>query len=425
MANDYWGDRMLDRLTLSERKAVGTLININGAYDTALANIDREIKSLYSNFAVKGILPARELKKALTPGEQKKFIDSIRDASKKLRINPAKIYDERYLGRLNRLEALNEQIKLEVMAIAPREERVSDLLYSSIIRDNYTLTQSDLASVGVAPSFATIDRRIANVIMNSVWQGSNYSARIWNNTGALAVQLPTIIGGALLSGTSYQKTSRLIVDRFNVKKYEATRLVRSETNYFHNQSELQSYIDDGISRYEFDAFLDAVTSDICRDLDGNIYLVKEAVVGLNYPPMLPNCRSIPRVLFEGERIQPAQTVQDRTERFEGQYDGSIAERYRQAMQAQMNPNKATRDYNADMNILTQTYKGEELQNKITELMKTIPADYPLRDALAHVAQLYGWIPTKVVAIGFLGKSTGKKVTVKDVRNSGFLGKAIR
>jgi SPP1 gp7 family putative phage head morphogenesis protein len=83
-----------------------------------------------------------------------------------------------------------------------------------------------------------------------------------------------------------------IKNRFNVAAYQARRLVRTEINYVQNQATLEEYKDAGIERYEFGAFLDDRTSEICEEHNGHIYNVKDAKVGVNCPPMHPNCRSI-------------------------------------------------------------------------------------------------------------------------------------
>src|SRR5690606_34618574 len=136
-----------------------------------------------------------------------------------------------------------------------------------------------LAAQGLTPTFTNIDTRITDLILRSRWLKENYSSRIWKNTNNLANQLPKIIGGALSTGTSYEKTARLLRERFDVSRANATRLVRTETNYFHNQSELQSFIDDGIEEYEYDAEIDGRTSKICRRLNRKRYKITEAIVG--------------------------------------------------------------------------------------------------------------------------------------------------
>ncbi|MDZ5017221.1 phage head morphogenesis protein, partial [Clostridium perfringens] len=57
-----------------------------------------------------------------------------------------------------------------------------------------------------------------------------------------------------------------------------------------------------IEEYEYSATLDLRTSDICSELDNKPFKVKNAIVGVNYPPMHANCRSttIPVVRWEGE-----------------------------------------------------------------------------------------------------------------------------
>lgn len=46
-----------------------------------------------------------------------------------------------------------------------------------------------------------------------------------------------------------------------------------------------------IKKYKYLAELDKHTSEICQELDGQVFLLEEAEVGINYPPMHPNCRS--------------------------------------------------------------------------------------------------------------------------------------
>ncbi len=71
----------------------------------------------------------------------------------------------------------------------------------------------------------------------------------------------------------------------------ATRLIRTEVNYFHNQAAYESYKEADLDEYEFLATLDLRTSEICRSLDRKVFPMAEAKAGKNYPPMHPYCRS--------------------------------------------------------------------------------------------------------------------------------------
>ena len=47
---------------------------------------------------------------------------------------------------------------------------------------------------------------------------------------------------------------------------------------------------DGVEQYQILATLDSETCEICGELDGKIFLVENAVIGLNFPPFHSGCR---------------------------------------------------------------------------------------------------------------------------------------
>ena len=55
-------------------------------------------------------------------------------------------------------------------------------------------------------------------------------------------------------------------------------------------SDIESYKMDGVERYQIRAALDSKTCEICGELDGKIFLVENAVIGLNFPPFHSGCR---------------------------------------------------------------------------------------------------------------------------------------
>ena len=405
----YWRDRSVDRLVSSEQLAEYAVADVSSVYSQAQKNIEKQIQSVYANYSKNGVLDQSELKKALNTAGKNQFLRDIKRQAKILNLDPSKIYDERYLSRLTRLEALLEQVKLEVMSIAPQEERKTGEAYQRIVKDGYKEMQKDLAGIGVTPMFSQIDDLAVDSIMRAKWYGGNYSSRIWNNTGKLAEYLPTILGGGLASGESYAKTTRKLRDQFNVSTYEAKRLILTETNFFNGQTELQAYIDDGILMYEYHAHLDDRTSKICRRLNKRVYYVADAIVGVNYNPMHGHCRST-TVAYFGEGIpdtgiserQRAKYIDGRAttkrfNRFKDFENGAIKERWKKAMQKQMNPKKngQVHDYNADMNILTQNKRAgsitpDQYQKSLNQLMASVPDDYPLKDAIENVAKINGW-----------------------------------
>ena len=75
-------------------------------------------------------------------------------------------------------------------------------------------------------------------------------------------------------------------------RYNAQRLVRTECKYFANQGELMGYKENGIKRYRFIGGTEGSGSCTCAELNGQVFNVEEAVAGINYPPIHPNCLCI-------------------------------------------------------------------------------------------------------------------------------------
>ena len=83
-----------------------------------------------------------------------------------------------------------------------------------------------------------------------------------------------------------------IEERFHVGMYKARRVIRTESNYCINQSELKGMKDAGFDEYEFISLGEEAEDvfDTCDDLDGERFKISEAAVGVNCPPMHPFCR---------------------------------------------------------------------------------------------------------------------------------------
>jgi SPP1 gp7 family putative phage head morphogenesis protein len=297
-SEQYWQKRTRERLVESEKTGLEIIAQIEAIYKYAISRLDKDIKSLYTNYSKKGVLDASELKRALTPSERTKFLRAIARAARRLGVSVEDLLDMRYLARLTRLEALKNQIELEIASTAPKQVSAATKSYSEMVKSNYEALMKDSAKLlGADVTFSTLDKRVVDQILRSRWFKGNYSSRIWKNVTNFSKELPEIIGSGITSGQSYAKTAKILRDRFEVARSDAIRLVRTENNYLYNQSELQGYIDDGYTEYKYDAVMDKRTSSICKSLENDVFKVIDAQVGKNYPPMHPRCRSTTQIII--------------------------------------------------------------------------------------------------------------------------------
>lgn len=297
-SSNYWDKRALQRLTEAEKSSEVYIKRVKAIYDRAYKDIERELASIYKNYSKDTGLDTQKLKELLTRSETKKLWEQMK------RQGLDKYIKDNYKARISRLEKIQAQIYAKAKEIYPKEELQNTMCYNGVINQSYYKTMYDTQmGTGYDFNFATLDNNMVKSVLQERWSGKNYSQRIWGNTDILANTLSEMIGGALMSGQSTQLTAKQIRDRFNVSKYYAERLIRTETNHFNNEADAMAYEELGLNKYVFVATLDSRTSEICQSMDNQVFDFKDREEGVNFPPLHPNCRSKTRAYLgkEGEK----------------------------------------------------------------------------------------------------------------------------
>ncbi|WEG74407.1 minor capsid protein (plasmid) [Vagococcus intermedius] len=135
--------------------------------------------------------------------------------------------------------------------------------------------------------FRELSTKYVKNILESHWQGANYSKRIWNDTDLLAKRLEELFTVEAMTGMSEIDMTKAIAKEFNQSFNVARRLIRTEANYMAGQAKIKGWLEHGVKEYVIVAVLDFRTSEKCQGQDGKRYKVKDAVVGENYPPFHP------------------------------------------------------------------------------------------------------------------------------------------
>jgi SPP1 gp7 family putative phage head morphogenesis protein len=296
-SSKYWDKRAIKRLTEAEKQSQEYIERINKMYAQAQRNIQRDIENIYQNYSKATGLDKQSLKALLTKSQSAKLWEDLK------RKGLDKYVKGNYKARITRLEQIQAQIYAKAKELYPQELKAHTEHYRRVVSDTYYKSIYDAQmGTGYDFGFSTIDDNMMSALLNEKWSGKNYSQRIWGNTDLLAESLSEIVGGALTSGQSIAKTSRQIRERFEVSKYYADRLVRTETNHFNNEADAMAYEEMDVEKYVFMATLDTRTSTICQELDNSVIPLKEREVGKNFPPMHPNCRSKTRA-YMGEEVE--------------------------------------------------------------------------------------------------------------------------
>ena len=284
---EYWEKRSLQRLTSAEKSSIQYLKKIQSTYRSAARSVVNTVKETYASYYRNDETFNMELLEEIEPrGNITKFMNDMARAGLDTSL------PENFKGRMNRLKMLEAQLWAESKKVAIQEQNISTKSYEKTLTNTYYRTIYDIANgTGIDSPFSMLNQRTIEKILETKFEGSNYSERIWKNTDVLANSLQDILARAVATGQAPEKTIREVMERFDVGFSNASRLVRTETNYFENKGELESYKELGIKKFKFLATLDERTSDICRSMDSKVFDVKDAEQGENVPPLHPYCRS--------------------------------------------------------------------------------------------------------------------------------------
>ena len=300
----YWAKRSEQRLTRVLADAEKTLNLLESQYKNASISINNDIKKLYSQFAGENnismdkamelIHGSEYLEWRMSMEEYLKLIDINNDQKLILELNTLAMR-----ARITRLEALNAEIMANVAIMTQEaDNRTGELLERSLENSYYEGMYDEykdrnpkvyelMSEHNVGLSKAQIDRELT-----MPWSGANYSTNLWNNADYIADKCQKLVAQNIIAGTSIDKLTREITKQFG-KNYRASakRLLLTESAYIKGQADKLTYKKLGIEEYEILATLDRRTSEICQNQDGKHYPIDDAVVGENYPPFHPHCRS--------------------------------------------------------------------------------------------------------------------------------------
>lgn len=181
----------------------------------------------------------------------------------------------------NRLEDVVKAIDRELDSLFQKQE---DMLTKALIA-KYEETHKEVSrDLGI--SFSRIPENFIKEVIAQNWSGMTFSERIWEGQRKqLASQIKEQLKAGLIRGDSLQDIANIISKKLNSSYKNAFRLARTEMSYVINQATVNDYKANGITHYQFLAFIDSRTSEICRSRDGEVISVEEARVGSNLPPL--------------------------------------------------------------------------------------------------------------------------------------------
>lgn len=299
---NYWENAALIREAENYKEAGAAIREMLELYDAALKDIQGEIDKIVYNygkrFGIDEETAKLYLSRAMQEGGNDELIgELLNGASDEERkalldfIHLDGLSTRAYGARAQTYKALSDNIALRMISLERSLRTVGEAARRDAYRSNYYRAIDDTAKgLNVGVGFGIIDDAALENVMEKPWHGKRFSARIWDNTDRLADEAQEIVGKYIISGRDPKKAAQELAEAFEVEKFHAETLIRTEIAHARSMSDMKAYEDIGTKRYRYLATLDERTCPVCGGLDGKIFELSEAAEGVNYPVMHPRCR---------------------------------------------------------------------------------------------------------------------------------------
>ena len=315
----YWEERFTQLEEAQNRTAVEYQKQAEKALEQAQRKIDYEIEVWFNRMAINNNISMTEAKRLLTSKEFKEFKWDVKDyikygeenALNEMWMKELENASARY--HISRLEALKLKTQHQFEVVYGNQLDSIDDMMRKVYTDNYYHTCYEIQKgLHIGWDIGEINERKLNKVLKNPWatDGKTFSDRIWTKKNQMVGELHQQMTRQIIQGKSpnvaIKEMQKYVDSSIKNAKYTASRLVMTEQAFISSASTKDSYHDLDVEMYEILATLDSRTSEICQNLDGEVFPTKEYTVGATAPPFHVNCRTTTIPHFDdnytGERI---------------------------------------------------------------------------------------------------------------------------
>lgn len=286
-SRSYWQERLFDQMYSLQKEEDVVVRDLNRAYNRAFNEIRSELNDFYIRYAQDNHITLQQAQQELTPIEYSEYrqrMDTLRDLYRDTQ-------DENILREINNLGSRRHVTRLDALSDAINEHLIR-------VSDNVQITLEDHLNGAYNSGYdnalrnvnskEVINHRAIEEIIRYPFSGAMFSDRIWRNKAQLLNWINDELTKGIIRGDSIQKMGKSLKERCNVAKYQAERLVRTESCNAYTQGSMHGYEDSKVvDAVEVLTAGDERMCGNCSSHDGEVVPLNEAKAGDNCPPFHP------------------------------------------------------------------------------------------------------------------------------------------
>lgn len=306
---DYWRKRFELLEEAQHRRSVFYYADLEKAYIETMKSLESDILRWYERFAKSEGITLDEAKQLIRGDDLKEFKWSVEDYieyGKKNAINQQwmkQLENASSRVHISRLESLKVQLQHHVEKLYGDQIEGFERLMKEVYQEQYYHTAFEVQSAfNVGFTFQKLDGARLTQVISKPWTADNmtFSAKIWRDRGMLIDTLHKELTMAIAKGESPHRLISVMQKKMNTSRSNAARLVLTESAFFSSVAQKDAFKELDVEKYEVVATLDSRTSEICQDMDGRVFALKDFEPGITANPFHPRCRTTTAPYFEDD-----------------------------------------------------------------------------------------------------------------------------
>ena len=296
MADNYWVEREQENMRKLQKSDAEIAAELEEEYNRVLEEIQKQVDRFYSWYSDKEGISLADSRMRVKKLDIEKYSELAKRYVKTKDLTPTANRQMRLYNltmKINRLELLMEHIRLELILLSSKEEKI---LRESAMKE---ARREFERMAGILGQSLNANEKLFRTLVDASFHGAHFSERIWNNHEELKSTLNQVLHAGVIQGRSSREIASELKHRFNVSVFNAKRLAQTELARVQIAAQESSYKRGGIEKYEYLAWIDQRTTQKCKSLNGKVFNVKDMQPGVNAPPMHPFCRSSTIPVVEG------------------------------------------------------------------------------------------------------------------------------
>lgn len=299
--SENWAKRFEALEDESYKRTDRYLNNLYRQFNQAEKTIQKDLSYWYSKFADNNGISYADAKKLLTNKELKEFKMSLAEFTQKSKLVS---FDNDFLREVenasarihvSRLQSIELQMQATIERLASEFTDSATSFIKTEAETSYYETAFEIAKgTGYANDIRKLNEDTLEKYVTSPWTADKKAVpqRLKGVKDELIQDIKTSVTQNLITGKPIDNYISDVSERFGITFRRAQKIIRTEANAVSTASRNDCFKDVGVERYEIVATLDNRTTEICQEMDGQVFKMSDFKIGLTAPPFHCNCRSV-------------------------------------------------------------------------------------------------------------------------------------